>query len=243
MKRFRADLHIHTCLSPCAELDMTPLRITRRALQAGLDIIALSDHNSAENLAAGEEVARAAGITLVPAMEITSVEEAHVLALFGTVEDALGMQQAVYGSLPDGPGPRPEFGEQVVVNARDEVMDFNQRPLMWATDMSIERLVREIRSRGGLAVASHVDREAFSVISQLGFIPADISFDALEVIRPERADALLAGHDPVPRLTSSDAHRLEDVGARTTSFFMREATFEELALALKGDGGRSVTHG
>ena len=88
MKRYFADLHIHSCLSPCADLDMTPLRIVRQAASVGLDIIAIADHNTAENVAAAEAVAREVGVCLLPAMEVTSAEEVHVLALFGTVDAA-----------------------------------------------------------------------------------------------------------------------------------------------------------
>jgi PHP family Zn ribbon phosphoesterase len=241
LKRFVADLHIHTCLSPCAEVDMTPLRIVERALAKGLDMIAISDHNSAENIGVAVEVAAGRGMALLPAMEVTSSEEAHVLAIFGTAEQAGRMQELVYGSLSGGPGGG--WGEQVVVNARDEVLGFNDRALFGATGLGLGDLVREIHALGGLAVASHVDREAFSVIGQLGFIPEDVEFDALEVTRPEKKGSLLSAYMGVPRVCSSDAHRLDDVGRRTTSFYMEEATFEEVARALKGLDGRSVETG
>lgn len=239
LKMFIADLHIHTCLSPCAELDMTPLRIVEKAVAKGLDIIAISDHNSAENVGVALEVAASKGLALLPAMEITSSEEVHVLAVFGTAEGAAMMQDAVYKSLPEGTSSGV-FGEQVVVNERDEVMEFNSRPLFGATSMGLSALVSEIRSLGGLAIASHVDRQAFGVIGQLGFVPDDVVFDAFEVTRPLEADALLGSHADVPRICFSDAHYLGDIGSRTTSFNMQEASFEEIRMALKGSGGRGV---
>jgi predicted metal-dependent phosphoesterase TrpH len=239
LKRFVADLHIHTCLSPCAELDMTPLRIVEKAVAKGLDIIAISDHNSAENVGVALEVAASKGLALLPAMEITSSEEVHVLAVFGTAEGAVRMQDTVYKSLPEGTSSGV-FGEQLVVNERDEVMEFNSRPLFGATSMGLGALVNEIRSLGGLAIASHIDRQAFGVIGQLGFIPDDVVFDAFEVTRPREADALLGSYADVPRICSSDAHYLDDIGSRTTSFNMQEASFEEIRMALKGSGGRGV---
>lgn len=239
LKRFVADLHIHTCLSPCAEVDMTPLRIVERALARGLDMIAISDHNSAENVAVAVEVAAQGGIALLPAMEVTSSEEAHVLAVFGTQEQAARMQEIVYRTLPEG-FSGGVWGEQVVVNGRDEVVGFNQRPLFSATGLGLSALVGEIRSLGGLAIACHVDREAFSVIGQLGFIPDDVEFDALEVTRPAESGSLLSMYMGLPRVCSSDAHRLDDIGSRTTSFYMEEASFEEVGRALKGIGGRSA---
>lgn len=238
MERFLADLHIHSCLSPCAELDMTPLRIIRRAVEKGLDIIAIADHNSAENVATALSIAGQAGIRVFPAMEVSSREEVHVLAFFGSAEAALAMQEKVYGGLPDFPGGRRDW--QVVVNEKDEVLGLNGKLLMAATGFKLEELIGEIRSLGGLAVASHVDRGAFSVSSQMGFVPEGLRFDAVEVIDHRAADAALVFHPDAARLTFSDAHRLEDVGARTTSFFMEEASFEELALALSGEGGRSA---
>lgn len=218
---------------------MTPLRIVERALARGLDMIAISDHNTAENIGVASEVASRRGITLFPAMEVTSSEEAHVLAVFGTSEQALKMQEIVYRNLPEGI-PGGGWGEQVVVNDRDEVLGFNQRPLFSATGLGLGALVGEIRALGGIAIASHVDREAFSVIGQLGFIPEDVEFDALEVTRPAESGALLSLYMGIPRVCSSDAHRLEDIGSRTTSFYIEEATFEEVGLALRGVDGRSV---
>ncbi len=218
---------------------MTPLRIVERALARGLDMIAISDHNSAENIGVASEVASRRGITLFPAMEVTSSEEAHVLAVFGTSEQALKMQEIVYRSLPEGI-PGGGWGEQVVVNDRDEVLGFNQRPLFSATGLGLGALVGEIRALGGIAIASHVDREAFSVIGQLGFIPEDVEFDALEVTRPAESGDLLSLNMGLPRVCSSDAHQLEDIGSRTTSFYIEEATFEEVGLALRGVDGRSV---
>ena len=186
MRRFIGDLHIHTCLSPCGELDMTPKRIIDRALQRGLDIIAITDHNSAENVGVAMQVARAKGVTVLPAMEITSSEEVHVLALFESLEGVLQMQERVYENLPGGINDERHWGQQVVVNENDEVLGFNKRLLIGATGITLSALVNEIHAAGGLAIASHVDRPYFSVISQLGFIPEDVKFDALETTHPEK---------------------------------------------------------
>jgi PHP family Zn ribbon phosphoesterase len=217
---------------------MTPLRIVRRALDKGLDMIAVSDHNSAANAEAAMELGREAGLSVLPAMEITSREEAHVLAVFGSLEDALGMQESVYADLPDGPEGRNQW--QVLVNGRDEVLGFERKMLFGATRKTIEELVLEIRSLGGLAIASHLDREAFSVMSQLGFVPGDVIFDGFEVIEAARAKRGVMLHPEVPWFSNSDAHRLEDVGRRVTIVEAGAPEFSELALALRGEGGRSV---
>ncbi len=236
-KFFTADLHIHSCLSPCAELDMTPKRIIQRALDAELDIIAIADHNSCENLDAAVGLAGKMGIALLPAMEIASAEEVHVLALFDTLQAALGMQERVYAGLPGMENDPVFWGEQVVVNGEDEVLGFNSRLLAGATDMPLNRLVDAIHGFGGLAIASHVDRESFSVISQLGFIPAGVRFDALEVSGPVPPYVEEAG---LAAVRSSDAHRLEDIGGKKTRFLLDGANLRELASALRAEGGRKA---
>jgi len=217
---------------------MTPLRIVRRALETGLDMIAVSDHNSAANAEVAMELGRRSGLSVLPAMEISSREEAHVLAVFGSLEDALSMQESVYADLREGPEGRSEW--QVIVNAEEEVLGFERRMLLGATGKTLEELVNEIRTRGGLAIASHVDREAFSVMSQLGFVPGDVTFDGFEVIDPKRARQGVMLHPDVPWVRSSDAHRLADMGRRATVLEAEAPDFTELALALRGEGGRSV---
>ena len=237
---FTADLHIHSCLSPCAQLDMTPKRIIRRALEEGLDIIAIADHNSCENLGVALGLAREAGISILPAMEIASAEEVHVLALFDDPAAAFGMQEKVYASLPADLENDPAFwGEQVVVDEGDLVRGFNRRLLAGATGMPLAGLVRAIHDLGGLAIASHVDREAFSVMSQLGFIPSGAGFDALEVVSAGHVPRC-AGESGLPAVRSSDAHRLEDVGRQRTRFWLEGASFSEIALAFKSEDGRKA---
>jgi PHP family Zn ribbon phosphoesterase len=239
MKEFIADLHIHTCLSPCAELDMTPLRITQRAMELGLDIIAISDHNSARNVEAAIVAGHKAGIMVIPAMEITTREEAHVLGLFPSVKEALAMQQGIYSVLSGGVKHKDDW--QVVVDEQDVVQGFEELLLMDASDIPLAALPQAIRAHGGLAIAAHVDRPAFSVMSQMGFVPEDIEFDAFEVMQPGNAAPGLMFHPNVPLIASSDAHHLEDIGRRSTVLRMRERSFDEIKLALSGQDGRGVT--
>lgn len=237
-KRFIADLHIHTCLSPCAELDMTPRRIIDTAVERGIDIIAVSDHNSAENAEVAVRIAADRGITVLPAMEITSSEEAHVIALFDTIEKISIFQEVVYRNLPDGTNDERLRGYQLVVNEKDEILSFNSRLLINATLFSLKDLVDAIHSHGGLAVASHIDREFFSVLSQFGFIPENIRFDALEIsynTKKNKADAVFGAYRSSSWITSSDAHHLDDIGRRTTSFFLEEASFDEIERAFRGE--------
>ncbi len=219
---------------------MTPRRIIGRAKEKGLDIIAIADHNSAENLETAIAAAEKAGITVMPAMEITSSEEVHVLAYFGSLEKAARMQELVYGRLPQGAqNDEKLWGEQVVVNEADEVLGFNPRLLIGATTIPLSELVPEIHALGGLAVASHFDKGAFSVISQLGFVPEGIAFDAFEVFSGG-AEALAMVPAGTALIRSSDAHRPEDIGARSTRFLIDGPEFPEIALAFRGGQGRKV---
>lgn len=240
MKRFVADLHIHTCLSLCAELDMTPSRIIDAAIKNGLDIIAISDHNSAENVEVAMKIAKNKGITVLPAMEITSYEEAHVLAIFPSSEDALKMQEIVYTALPDYSNQMESdklHGYQLVVNENDEIMNFNKRFFFGAINLSVKNIVETIHNIGGIAIASHIDRESFSVISQLGIISDDMQFDAIEIscnTGKREAELKFKQYAKLPFIASSDAHHLDDIGKRTTVFFLEEISFDEIMAALRG---------
>jgi len=239
----RADLHIHTCLSPCADLAMTPRGIVEKAVSLGIDIIAVCDHNSAENVEVTRRLALGKGITVVAGMEICTSEEVHILGYFGSVDDALKMQEVIYGHLQPGENDEDVFGMQVVVNENDEVLGLNSRLLIGATDLSTEAVVQAIHDCNGLSVPSHIDREGFGILGQLGFIPPGLALDGLEIsARTKRDEALLrfAKYGHLPWIFSSDAHRIEDIGRTTTSFLLRQATFEEMRLAFRSAEGRGI---
>jgi len=242
-KQFRADLHIHTCLSPCADIDMSPLSVVKKATEKGLDIIAVTDHNSAENIVAALKSAKNTELSVLAGMEITSSEEAHILALFDNPDSILKLQDTVYNNLIEGENDVNFFGEQIVANEKDEVLGFNKRLLIGATSLTAHSIVNEIHALGGLAIASHIDRDAFSIISQLGFIPGNLSFDALELssaISREKAQELYKNYVSFSWISSSDAHTPDDIGKRTTVFHMNGPTINEMRLALKGSDGRRV---
>ncbi|MFB0516657.1 MAG: PHP domain-containing protein [Candidatus Neomarinimicrobiota bacterium] len=244
MRVIHADLHIHTCLSPCAELEMSPKRIVDEALSKGLDMIAICDHNSGENLAAVIEAAHPTSLVVLPGMEITSKEEVHIAGLFGNLGDAARIQALIYEHL-EGENDEAAFGLQVVVEADGTVAEFNNRLLIGATDLSLEHIVEAIHSHNGLAVAAHIDREGFGIIGQLGFIPADLSLDALEVssrMSLKEAAATFEQYGHYPFLRSSDAHVLRDIGKGHTPLSVEEVSFAELKMALKSENGRGVCY-
>ena len=235
MRELRADLHIHTCLSPCGEAEMVPTAVVRRARAVGLDMIAVCDHNSAENVAAVAKAGRREAVALIPGIEVTSREEVHLLGLFKSEEEALNMQALVYESLA-GENDDKAFGPQTIVDDRDRVVGVNTRLLLGATALSLEQVVEAIHALGGLAIASHVDRQSFGLIGHLGFVPEGLQLDALEV----SPGASLDKWDDFPVITSSDAHSLKDIGKSFTSFFAQEASIEEIGKALRQENGRRI---
>ena len=242
---FMVDTHIHTCLSPCAELDMHPSAIVDAAIRAGLDSIAVCDHNSAENAGAVQRAGEAAGLAVIPGMEITSSEEVHILGLLPDLAAAMELQSKVYRSLP-GRNDENAFGMQVVANEFAEVLGFNEHLLSGATTLSLDEVVAAIHEVDGLAVASHVDREGFGIIGQLGFIPPGLQLDAIEV--SQRTPLPLARESFAPKgehpiLCASDAHEPKDVAKAATYVLMQEATLAELRRALAGEGGRTILGG
>lgn len=243
LKCLNADLHIHSCLSPCADLTMSPKRIVEMALKKGLNVIAVCDHNSAENTHAALKCAHNTALTVLPGMEITTVEEVHVIGIFPSRAAILSMQDAVYANLAPGENKDDLFGEQIVANEFDEVEAYNHRLLIGATNLSIDAVVDKIHDLGGLAIASHVDREAYSIIGQLGFIPEGLSLDALEIspmVTYDEAARRIPQLGDYAVVRCSDAHQLEDIGQSTTKFWIEEPSIDEIQKAFLRREGRSI---
>ncbi len=240
LRPVRTDLHLHTCLSPCAALQMSPRKIAALAKEKAIDIIAICDHNSAENIPAVIEAGRKLSLKVIPGMEVTTREEVHLLALFSKLESAFELQEKIYAHLPGENNP-DLYGWQIVANENDEVLSFNQRLLIGATTLTLEETIQLIHSLGGLAIASHIDRQGFSLLGQLGFIPPGLPLDALEISpRLSFEEAKKKFTYSYPLVAFSDAHKPEEIGAATTSFFVADLIFEEIVMALKGQGGRKI---
>lgn len=240
---YKLDLHIHTVLSPCTDIsEMTPKAIVERALDVGLDIVAICDHNSARNAEACRRAAVGKPLVVLPGLEITTSEEVHILGIFENHMDSDAVQDEVYARLY-GVNDEVAFGVQVVVNEFDEVEDLDDRLLIGATTLSTERVTQLIHSFNGLAIASHVDRSGFGIFSQLGFIPPNLELDALEVsYRSSFEDVKLKFRQAssFSLITSSDAHYLNDIGKGYAEAELEAPVFEEIAMALRGMSGRRI---
>jgi predicted metal-dependent phosphoesterase TrpH len=235
MRKVRADLHVHTCLSPCADNQMESVAIVEQAKKVGLDMIGICDHNSGENVGAMMKAGLREGLAVIPGVGITSREEVHILGLFKTEQDLMCLQDIIYENLP-GQNDEEAFGPQLVIDENGNVVGQNPRLLIGATTLSLEQIIDTIHKLGGLAIASHIDRQRFSLIGQLGFIPRDLKLDALEVSSP----VSLKQEYNYPVVISSDAHFPEDIGRNFTCFMIEDLSVQEIGKALRGEMGRMV---
>ena len=242
MRFFLADLHIHTVLSACAEAEMLPELILERAQELGLGLIAVTDHNSSENAAAMIAAAEGMGITVLPGMEVQTREEVHVLCLFDILEQVALWQEEVYAHLPPLKNREDVFGIQVVLNAEGNIVGHNDRLLLTSTSFSVEEVVQRVHGLNGLCIPAHVDRPAYSIIANLGFIPPDLEIVGVEIshlVSPKEARVRFPQLEHYGLVASGDAHRLKEMVQRTT-LKMAEATVAELSLALAGEADRGV---
>lgn len=227
----RSDLHIHTCLSPCGSLEMSPAAIAARAKSLGLDLIAVTDHNSAMNCPAFAAACEQHGIACLFGIEATSVEEVHILCLFETAEQALDMGDYLYGHLPDIRNVPEKLGDQVWVDEHDSILGEVERYLGNALSLTIGEIKEAVFSRNGLFIPAHIDKPVFSMVSQLGFLPED-EYNAVEITR-DISSVIYAEYTAI---ANSDAHYLADIGKRWFEAECRTPCFEELKEALaRGD--------
>lgn len=223
--RLYYDLHIHSALSPCANEDMTPNNIINMSRLKGLDVLSVCDHNCAANLKAVDAAARKAGLLFLPGIEMNTAEEVHLLAYFEDIEAACRLGGLVYDMLPDIQNNDALFGPQLIVDEEDNITGKLEKLLISALPFSIEKCVRMIVEHGGYAVPAHINRGANSLLGNLGFIPEDISFKALEVLPGRPAGADISGYNI---LTSSDAHYLEDISEKTNFILTKNKSVSSL---------------
>ncbi|MGC9349059.1 MAG: PHP domain-containing protein [Anaerolineae bacterium] len=243
MREYRADLHIHTVLSACAEVEMIPPLIVDEALHKGLDIIAITDHNTTGNAAAVMEAAVGTSLTVLPGMELQTREEVDLLCIFGDRASAAAWQQVVDGWIPPLENDPEHFGPQYVVDARGDFVAEETRLLQGPTTVGLEEAARRVRALGGLAIPAHIDRMSNGLMPMLGLWPADLKVDAAEVspnMRPSQARTTYRSlPEDLTLISNSDAHWLDWMGKVITIFVLMERlSLGELRRALSGEGDR-----
>lgn len=203
------DLHIHSCLSPCADDEMTPNNIMGMAMIKGLNIIAITDHNTTENISSFLELQDEYGIEVIPGIEVTTKEEVHVLGYFFNMEDAKNAGYTFKSSLPHKKNVPEIFGHQLLMDKQDNIVGELDDLLIAATSYSVYDVVKTIRRCGGIAVPAHINRGNNGIIQNQGFVPEDLMFTSLEYSRtlPIESSILKGKH----KLISSDAHYLGDI--------------------------------
>lgn len=206
MKRLYYDLHLHSCLSPCGDEGMTPNNIVNMSLLKGLDLIALSDHNTARNVAAVAAVAAETSLRFLPGIEVTSCEEVHLLCLFEQVADCVAFGEIIYEALPNIVNKPQIFGEQQISDAQDRPIGTLPKLLINATCLTIDQVIALACEHHGVILPAHVDKSSHSILAALGTIPAEYGFGCIEVKRPPfRGD--FAGR----QIYNSDAHYLQHI--------------------------------
>lgn len=206
--KFYYDLHIHSALSPCGENDMTPNNIVNMSLVKGLDIIAVTDHNSIDNYPAIKSVADKAGIKVIPGIEITTREEVHILAYFNTYEEAKIVSDKLYDALPDIRNRSEIFGEQTIFDEMDNPRGSLDKLLINATAFTIKDIIEIVKEVGGVVIPAHVEKKSNGIIGVLGFIPPEYDFEFIEVKSKDYENRFT---EKYKRIYNSDAHRLEDI--------------------------------
>jgi 3',5'-nucleoside bisphosphate phosphatase len=242
MKQFRADLHIHTVLSPCADVEMIPPLIVQQALERNIDIIAITDHNASANVEAVQKAAQGTHLTVLPGMEVQSREDVHLLALFETLEALGTWQKRVDQALPQLANRPDFFGEQFVVDETGQFIRTEPRLLLTSTNVSVDEIFLQVRDLGGIVIPAHVERTIFGLLPTLGLILDEWKVPALEIsshTTPEKAAAAFPAVRIYPLIQSGDVHRLDEF-AGTTLFTLDSPTLTEIQLAFRQIDRRNV---
>jgi PHP family Zn ribbon phosphoesterase len=243
MNQYRVDLHIHTILSPCGDLEMSPAKVIEKALEKGLDIIGITDHNTTRHCKLISKLAAPKGIFVLMGAEVTTREEVHCLTFFENDDQLSEFQVYLEKHLPPIPNNTGKFGYQIVVDNDEQIIDEIEFLLLSALDQSIDQVEKKVHSLGGIFIPAHIDRPSYSIISQLGFIPADLLFDGIEIsanCKVQSVIPFLEKHSERTIIRNSDAHYLKNIGSAFSTFEMEYRTFSEVKLALQGKLGRRV---
>lgn len=244
MKTLLADFHIHTLLSPCAEIEMTPHHIVMRAAQYGVDAVAITDHNASANAAAAVEAAKNYGVKVFAGMEVECREEAHIVVLFDTLEQLAAWQKIVDANMSGLKNNAERFGAQFIVDDDDNFIAEEERMLLGPLKLPAAEVIQKVNAMGGMAIAAHVDRPSYSLLMQLGFLPSDMGLAAAEIssagIRELKEQKLKLALGGLNYVTDSDAHMMDSfINGPKNLITVKSLTVAELKLALAAEDGRS----
>ena len=231
-----ADLHIHTSLSPCADEDMTPNNIVNMATLKGLDVIAVTDHNSALNVSSVIKCAKSKNILVIPGIEVETVEEVHIVCLFMDLNDLLNVHDVIQSKILKIPLNESIFGKQSVTDEFDNITQSVNYLLSTATQLSLDDLYELVKENNGVFIPAHIDRPANGIISVLGYIPDNLNIETVEVSK--NCDALRYQEENISLksynlYSSSDAHFLGDILERELFIEAGSFTIPDVLDALK----------
>jgi 3',5'-nucleoside bisphosphate phosphatase len=241
VREYVADLHVHTVLSPCADIEMIPPLIVQAAQQAGLNLIAITDHNASANIAAVQKAAHGTDLVVLPGMEVQTREEVHVLCLFETLEQAQLMQAFVDQKLPGTMNNADFFGEQFVVDETGDFISNEDRLLINSVNASFEQVYAKVADIGGLFIPAHVNRKTFGLLANLGLVPTGVNVEALEISRHIKAEEACQRYPQIrgySLIQSGDVHGLDEF-LGSTELILQAPTIAEIRLALHNEQGRS----
>ncbi len=243
MPLFKADLHIHTVLSPCGSLDMSPGNIVQTALDKQIDIIGITDHNSTRQCESVLKAAEGKPISVFCGVEITSKEEVHCLAFFETKSELEQFQKYLDIYLPNISYNPDKFGYQVVVDVDENIIFEEKRWLVPGINQNINEIEHKVHELNGIFIPAHINKPKNSLIAQLGFIPRDLKADAFEISRHISRQKMVEQDNYLidkTLLQDSDAHFQNEIGSVYNIFDMEEATFSEFRKVIKQENGRKI---
>lgn len=242
IKPYKADLHVHTVVSPCAEVEMIPPLIVERALDLDIRLIAITDHNSTANIKAVMKAAQNTPLAVLPGMELQTREEVHSLCLFDRLDQAYQLQDIVTVSLPRVANDPDHFGEQFVVDETGEFIRREDQLLLVSSSLSLSEAWKIVNDLGGLFIPAHVNRKAFGLLENLGLVPTDIEIEALEIskhISIQDAQIKFPQIRGYPLIQDGDVHRLDEFNEKMI-FHLAEPTIAEIRMAIKNFAGRGI---
>lgn len=240
---FKADLHIHSLLSPCGDLDMSPQNIIQRAFEEELNIIAITDHNTTRQSKIIRDIAKPKGITVFCGAEVTTKEEGHCLALFDDDIAIDVFQNYLDEHLPNIKNNVKYFGYQIVVDEQENIIYEEERLLISAINQSVKEIEKKIHELNGIFIPAHIDKTKFSILSQLGFLPSNFGEDALEISKNCFLENFLTKNKYLSNKTfirNSDAHFPYEIGSSYTIYNIETPTIAEIKLSFENKNGRNL---